>query len=215
MPPIAASSDLARGGTPRAARNQAEANAVVIALQEGQYVAHFSQHRRRYAAAAIVAALGLAGAPGTHASAAKNTQFVRYNAATHTATIHLIAAYDATAAGFNFDGGAHGAVTIIVPLNTKVVATFVNNATTAHSALIVNNSKTFSAKTPAPAFKGAASADYLNGAEKGDPATTFRFTANKAGTYLLICGVPGHDSAGMWDTFVISPTAKTVTFRRR
>lgn len=32
--------------------------------------------------------------------------------------------------------------------------------------------------------------------------------AAKAGKYLMICGVPGHAAAGMWDNFVVS---KTVT----
>ena len=170
---------------------------------------------RRHHAVAAAAALGLAGALAPHAAEARGAQFVRYDGATHIATIQIIAGYNSVAGGFNFNGGARGSMVVTVPLNTKVVATFRNDATTPHSALIVGYSKTFPAKTPAPAFAGAASADYLNGAERGDPATTFRFTASRAGTYLLICGVPGHDSAGMWDLFVVSPTARTVTFSRR
>lgn len=157
-------------------------------------------------------ALVAAQAPAMPAAAA-GQPFVRYDAKTRTATLRIIAGYNGVDGGFNFNGGAHGAAVITVPLGVAVVATFVNNVPTPHSALIVPYSTALPAKTPAPAFKGAASADYLNGAEKGDPVTTFRFQAGKAGTYLLICGVPGHDAAGMWDRFVVSPTAKTATFR--
>jgi hypothetical protein len=46
-------------------------------------------------------------------------------------------------------------------------------------------------------------------------AHQFTFTANKAGTYMIICAYPGHAIAGMWDTFVVSSTAKTasITFK--
>ena len=159
---------------------------------------------------AMAAAMVLAGALAPAATSAKAAPFVTYNTATHAATIQIIAGYNSSAAGFNFDWGAHGSVVITVPLNAKVTATFVNYATLPHSAVIVPYRKTLPAKSSPPAFKGAASADYLNGAEKGDPATTFKFSANKAGTFLLICGVPGHAAAGMWDLFVVSPTAKTV-----
>ena len=169
-------------------------------------------HTRKLHGITMAAAIGLAGALAPHAASAKAVSFVNYSAATHIAKLQIIAGYNGTASGFNFDGGSHGSVVITVPLNAKVTATFVNNSTLPHSALIVGYRKTLTAKAPTPAFKGAASADYVNGAEKGDPATTFQFTANKAGTFLLICGVPGHAASGMWDLFVVSPTAKTVTF---
>ena len=47
---------------------------------------------------------------------------------------------------------------------------------------------------------------------KGAPAEIVRFTANKAGTYRLACGVPGHALSGMWDTFIVSASAKTATY---
>ncbi len=34
------------------------------------------------------------------------------------------------------------------------------------------------------------------------------FGANQPGKYYLICAVPGHVAAGMWDYFTISTTAK-------
>jgi len=29
--------------------------------------------------------------------------------------------------------------------------------------------------------------------------------ASKAGTYALVCGVPGHEAAGMWDVLKVTP----------
>jgi uncharacterized cupredoxin-like copper-binding protein len=37
------------------------------------------------------------------------------------------------------------------------------------------------------------------------------FTANKAGTYLIVCGVPGHATSGMYIRFVVSSDATAPT----
>jgi hypothetical protein len=39
---------------------------------------------------------------------------------------------------------------------------------------------------------------------QGDVVT---FTADKAGTYLIVCGVPGHAVSGMWVVLQVSPSA--------
>jgi hypothetical protein len=39
----------------------------------------------------------------------------------------------------------------------------------------------------------------------------FSFTADKAGQYAFVCGVPGHAAGGMWDEFDVSDSAKNVT----
>jgi hypothetical protein len=38
-----------------------------------------------------------------------------------------------------------------------------------------------------------------------------RFAANKAGSYLIFCAVPGHGLAGMWIRFKVSRTEKRPT----
>ncbi len=43
----------------------------------------------------------------------------------------------------------------------------------------------------------------------------FSFIADKAGKYAIVCGVPGHDAAGMWDTLVVSDSAATATISTR
>ncbi len=67
---------------------------------------------------------------------------------------------------------------ITVPLNAKVTATFVNDSTLPHSALIVGYRKWLPAKAPEPAFRCCPNRG-LNGAEKWVAVTTFFFTANK------------------------------------
>jgi uncharacterized cupredoxin-like copper-binding protein len=32
----------------------------------------------------------------------------------------------------------------------------------------------------------------------------FSFVANKAGTYAIVCAVPGHAVAGMWDVLKVT-----------
>ena len=130
----------------------------------------------------------------------------------------LVAAWNNANAGFNFDGGAHGQMTVTVPLGFKVVATFKNDSTTPHDVLVIPYMAALPSHSVAPAFTGARSAfgggrPGAGGAPAGGrpPASrgpsTFSFVANKAGTYMLICGVPGHALAGMWDKFVVSSTA--------
>ena len=42
---------------------------------------------------------------------------------------------------------------------------------------------------------------YAAGIGKNDRPEEFTFTATQAGQYAVVCGVPGHAQAGMWDEF--------------
>ncbi len=139
----------------------------------------------------------------------------------------LVADWNNANAGFNFDGGAYGRMTVTVPLGSKVVATFKNDSTTPHDVLVIPNMRALPSHSVTPAFAGARSSfsgfrPGAGGSSSGRPPagnrpprtsgpTTFTFVANKAGTYMLICGVPGHALAGMWDKFVVSATVKTAS----
>jgi sulfocyanin len=134
--------------------------------------------------------------------------------------LSLVAGWNNANDGFNFDGGAQGKMTVTVPLGSKVVATFKNDTTIPHDVLVIPYMSTLPSHSVTPAFTGARSS--FSGAGRpgaGGPSaggssrprtpgpTTFTFVANKAGTYMIICGVPGHALAGMWDKFVVSSTA--------
>jgi len=125
-------------------------------------------------------------------------------------SLTLIAGYDNNASGFNFNGAAKGQMTVTVPLGDKVNVTLSNKAPLPHSAQVVAFSKNPPTSTVKDAFNGAHSANPTQGISKGK-VQKFSFTANKAGNYLIICAVPGHASAGMWDKLVVSKTAKTAS----
>jgi uncharacterized cupredoxin-like copper-binding protein len=188
-----------------------------------QFSTRMNGRRRLVGSVALSAAvLGSAGVAATAAEsggahAASTPAWVT----TQGKVVHLtlIAGYNNANSGFNFDGAAHGQMTITVPLGDKVVATFKNNAQGAqHDAVIIPYTKSLPAISASPAFPGAASPTpkFTPGGppSASGQAQTFSFVANKAGTYMIICGFPGHAIAGMWDTFVEPPTAKvaSITF---
>ncbi len=131
--------------------------------------------------------------------------------------VHLtvIAGWNNVNAGFNFDGAAHGQMVVTVPLGARVVATFKNNVATMHDVVIIPYTTPLPGRSLPPAFSGAASPAPRFGAGGPPSGTgkpqTFSFVANKAGRYMMICGISGHALAGMWDTFVVSRTAKTAS----
>jgi sulfocyanin len=138
---------------------------------------------------------------GAKGSPATTPWIVSQSAAAKTVTFKVVAGYNRTANGFNFDGGANGAMTFTVPADWKVTLQFSNQAALPHSA-VVTSSRT----SVTPAFAGAATPNAATGTAKGQSATV-TFTANPAGTYYLVCAVPGHEGLGMWDRFVVSSSA--------
>jgi sulfocyanin len=127
-------------------------------------------------------------------------KILRSDAASRTVTVNLIAGQGSDANGFNFNGYANGALHIQVPTGWRVKVSMIDEASTPHSALIVPQAQRQGGPFE-PAFTGSAPADFRSGIEKGDDPQTFAFTADKAGEYAIVCGVPGHVDAGMWDAF--------------
>jgi len=186
------------------------------------------------AASVTFGAAQSAGSVGTSAAPANPTQFVSTSG--KIVKLSLIADYNNTNAGFNFDGGAHGRMIVTVPLGDIIVATYKNNAATGHDVLVVPYQKTLPTHSVPTAFPGSSygAPSFGKGGRRpgsGRPPTggppaggfpgvshtahTFMFVANKPGTYMIICGYPGHAIAGMWDTFVVSSTAKTASIAFR
>ncbi len=170
-------------------------------------------------AAVLVLAAGLlAGCGGPGGSAAsggvggKMTAYqgpdniMTADAANKTVTFNLIGAEGNEAGGFNFNGFAKGAMALQVPTGWKVHLTLRVDSDTPHSALVVPWGQR-QASTFTPAFPDSASPDYKSGIAKGAPPQEFTFTADKAGRYALVCGVPAHDTAGMWDEFDVVDNA--------
>lgn len=115
------------------------------------------------------------------------------------ANLTLVGAYNSAAGGFNFDGYDKGKMTVTVPVGwtVDVVCMTSNKSKISHSCAI-----TKSVTSTKPAFKGAESAKATTGFTPGKSGS-FHFKPNKTGTYKIVCLVPGHASAGMWDTFKV------------
>ena len=166
-------------------------------------------------AVAGVAAVTLA-LPAFSASAAQTRapHWLVWNAKSHTATLTLIGGYNNNIGGFNFNGYGNGKMTITVPNGAHVNVVFSNNSALPHSVLFTPFSKRNSTGGYPLAFKGASSPNATNGTAKGK-TQKFSFVANKVGQYAIVCSVPGHESAGMWDTFVVAKSGNAaMTFKK-
>jgi sulfocyanin len=121
-----------------------------------------------------------------------------------SAAFKLVASEDQANAGFNFNGGTKGHPVITVPVGAEVELTLVNRGNTPHSVQIIPYAVTPPLTALAqPAFSGAQTPSPLAGTPPGQSAGA-RFTANRPGRYLLICGVPGHALAGMYGILEVS-----------
>lgn len=163
------------------------------------------QSRMRWAAVGgVVAALASTAAAGGATS--PPSRWVTSSVQHHSATITLVAGLTNDDAGFNFDGYSKGKLVLTVPAGWTVHVVFRNAVALPHSVMVVAWSTKPTATHPKPAIKGAASPNPYAGSPKGGKAR-FSFKA-KAGKYRVICAVPGHDAAGMWDTLIVKRGAK-------
>lgn len=123
-------------------------------------------------------------------------QFLATDAARHSVTVTLIAAYDGENGGFNFDGYSRFLMWT-VPRGWRVPVICKNRGPLRHSCAVVDG-----ATTTTPAFKGAAIPQPVIGLEAGTSAS-FTFRATRVGVYRFVCLVPGHEAARMWDVLQI------------
>jgi len=126
-----------------------------------------------------------------------------------TKTIHMTITAGLTDAKnyWNFNGGHDGNMAITVPEGYAVTIDLINrDPAMAHSLGISSVTGNFGIVEPSPAFEGAITADPASMADATLPGETERiqFTAGAAGSYSMICFVPGHAAAGMWIHFHVS-----------
>jgi sulfocyanin len=148
---------------------------------------------------AINVKTGTTSSTGSHTT----SRWLAWNAATHTPTLTLIANYNNALSGFNFNGYGDGKMVISVPVGAHVDVHFSNKGSIPHSAFITLWSDRTSTSGFATAFKGASTANPTSGTTAGT-TQTFSFVASKAGKYALVCAVPGHEAASMWDVFMVT-----------
>jgi FtsP/CotA-like multicopper oxidase with cupredoxin domain len=126
----------------------------------------------------------------------------------HTVHLDITAGLTPDNNHWNFNGYTHGGAAITVPQGDSVVITFHNaDANMAHSLGISTETSNFaSPPAPTPVFPGAITKNpgsMTDGTMPGQ-TETLRFLADKAGTYSIVCYVPGHTAVGMWIYFIVS-----------
>jgi sulfocyanin len=130
-------------------------------------------------------------------------------------TLNLAIASVAGDDPMNFNGYSKGALKITVPVGWKVNITYNNQQTggITHSVGFVDWSQRQSPNGQfTPAFTGSVGPTdkFSNGVPSGQPIQ-YAFTADKAGQYALVCGVPTHAAGGMWDEFDVSASVQSPT----
>lgn len=142
----------------------------------------------------------------THARSrvAAEPQWVQWDAASKTAMVKIVAAYNGENGFFNFDGYNAGQLTVTVPVGAKVQVSFTNKAGLPHSAVITPYADRGLPGNFPLAFPGASTPNPAAGAVGVKAPQVFSFTASKAGQYAIVCGVPGHAIGGMWDRLAVA-----------
>ena len=131
------------------------------------------------------------------------SRWMSVDSAGHRVHLIIIAAYDAALGGFNFNGHGNGALVVSIPTGWVVEVSFSNHSAVPHSALLTSYTQRNRVTGFTLAFPGASSPNPTVGITTG-AVQRFRFTALRAGRYALVCAVPGHEQAGMWDTLVVT-----------
>jgi uncharacterized cupredoxin-like copper-binding protein len=160
----------------------------------------------------VVAAAGAAAAQGTPAPApAIDPRWLAVDPAAHTVEFQLTAGLTGLNGALNFNGFRDGGLTLTVPRGWTVVMHFRNHdGMLPHSAEVIAEVHPLPAQPVETAFPRAFT---LSLAEGLPPEGTddVRFTADREGSYLIFCGVPGHGAAGMWIRLRVSAAAPTAS----
>ena len=134
--------------------------------------------------------------------------WLRADTATKTAEFDLTAGLTGYRGALNFNGYADGQLALIVPLGWTVVMHFKNHdAVLPHSAEVIPDAKPLPLGPVDPAFERAVTIKLMQGLQARE-ADDIRFVANRSGTFIIFCAVPGHGAAGMWIRLVVSDTAR-------
>jgi uncharacterized cupredoxin-like copper-binding protein len=130
------------------------------------------------------------------------------DAAAKTVSFTLVASYNGTNSGFNFDGYSGGNVEIDTPQGWAVTITCSNKGQLNHSCAVVADEA-----SSQPLFTGATTQNPGAGLPAGQQAS-FTFKPDQTGTFRIVCLVPGHEPEGMWIVFKVvgsgSPAAYTI-----
>jgi hypothetical protein len=105
-------------------------------------------------------------------------------------------------------GYRQGGVQVVVPLGWTVRWKWINrDSTAAHSLVVMAEREKLPAEGGRPVFDNAMSRSVVAGLGPGKTDET-TFTADQAGWYWMLCGVPGHALGGEWIGLKVDADAK-------
>jgi sulfocyanin len=146
------------------------------------------------------------------ASYKKVAPYVYVNPAQKKAVVQVVAAATANDSGFNFDGYSKGQANFVIPEGWTITLEFSNKSSTPHNVVITSSLKLpLTPVIPAGGFVPVAipsPTTIARGLTASAGTVADGFSSNAPGRYYLVCGVPGHVQAGMWDYLTVSATAK-------
>jgi len=117
--------------------------------------------------------------------------------------------------GAAINGHREGGLQIVVPLGWTVQWDWHNaDSTAAHSLVVMVEREKLPTEGGHPAFTNAMTRMVSAGLPAGGGDRT-TFTAEEAGWYWLLCGVPGHAIAGEFIGLRIDPDARTASVKAK
>jgi sulfocyanin len=133
-----------------------------------------------------------------------DSSWLHADTVTKTATLQLVAGLTGLNGALNFNGFRDGGLTLTVPLGWTVVMQFRNHdGMLPHSAEVIPDTHPLPTGPVAPAFARAFTVRLEQGLVS-EQTDDLRFIADRGGSYLIFCGVPGHGAAGMWVRLAVS-----------
>jgi len=140
---------------------------------------------------------------------AVDPSWLQVDTVTKTVTFQLVAGLTGLNGALNFNGFRDGGLTLTVPLGWTVVMHFRNHdGMLPHSAEIIADTHPLPTGPVAPAFPRAFTLRLDQGLIS-EQTEDMRFIADRGGSYLIFCGVPGHGAAGMWIRLDVSGSLRT------
>jgi len=142
------------------------------------------------------------------ASPTVDPRWLAADTASKTAMFQLIAGLTGANGALNFNGFRDGELTLAVPLGWTVVMRFRNHdGMLPHSAEVIEDTHPLPTQPVTPAFPRAVTVRLAEGLPS-EGRDDLRFIADKGGSYLIFCGVPGHGAAGMWIRLEVSGSVR-------
>lgn len=140
-------------------------------------------------------------------------EFLAYDSRSKTVSLQLIAGYNGLNGSLNYNGATNGTHGIFVPVGWRIhVAVMNRDSDLQHSAIVVRELLPPPVEPSEPAFSGAALSQLSEGLREAE-TSSLDFVADRAGHYMIVCGVPGHAQAGMWLKLLVAADIPIPVYR--